>query len=77
MGANIALLRYLYNISLDRTLHINEQAICSLYKILNDSEQFATVGVLKELINCRDGIHVIDYFNHSEITGIIDELYTN
>ena len=77
MGANIALLRYLYNISFDRKLHINEQAICSLYKIHNDSEQFATVGVLRELINCRDGINVIDYFNHDEITGIIDELCTN
>ena len=77
MGANIALLRYLYNISFDRKLHINEQAICSLYKIHNDSEQFATVGVLRELIICRDGINVIDYFNHDEITGIIDELCTN
>ena len=77
VGANIALLRYLYNISFDRKLHINGQAICSLYKIHNDSEQFATVGVLRELINCRDGINVIDYFNHDEITGIIDELCTN
>ena len=77
MGANIALLRYFYNISFDRKLHINEQAICSLYKIHNDSEPFATVGVLRELINCRDGINGIDYFNHDEITGIIDELCTN
>ena len=73
----LSLLRYLYNISFDRKLHINELAICSLYKIHNDSEQFATVGVLRELINCRDGISVIDYFSHDEITGIIDELCSN
>ena len=50
MGANIALLRYLYNISFDRKLHINEQAICSLYKFHNDSEQCATVGVLSSTV---------------------------
>ena len=75
--ANIALLRYLYDVSFDRKLHVNEQAIYNLYKIHSDSEQFATVGVLRDLINCRDGINVIDYFNHDEITGIIDELCTN
>ena len=46
-------------------------------RFITISEQFATVGVLRELINCRDGINVIDYFNHDEITGIIDELCTN
>ena len=76
MGANIALLRYLYYVSFDRK-HVNEQAICNLYKIHSDREQFATVGVLRDLINCRDGINGIDYFNHDEITGIIDELCTN
>ena len=77
MGANIPLLRYLDDVSFDRKLHVNEQAICNLYKIHSDSEQFATVGVLRDLINCRDGINVIDYVNHDEITGIIDELCTN
>ena len=48
-----------------------------MYKIHNDSEQCATVGVLRELINCRYGINVIGYFNHDEKTGIIDELCTN
>ena len=77
MGANIALLRYLYYVSFDRKLHVNEQSICNLYKIHSDSEKYATVGVLGDLINCRDGIHVIDYYNYDDITGIIDELCTN
>ena len=77
MYANIAILRYLYDASFDRKMHVNEQAICNLYMIHSDSEQFATVGVQRDLINCRDGINVIDYFNHDEITGIIDELCTN
>ena len=58
MGANIALLRYLYDNNnntvyllhaispFDRKRHVNEQAICNLYKIHSDSEQFAIVGVL-------------------------------
>ena len=77
MGANIALLRYLYDVSFDRKLHVNEQSICNFYKIHSDSEKYATVGVLRDLINCRDGIHVIDYYNYDDITGIIDELCTN
>ena len=77
MGANIALLRYLYDVSFDRMLHVNEQSICNLYKIHGDSEQYATVGVLGDLINCRDSINVIDYYNYDDITGIIDELCTN
>ena len=59
---------------LNRKLHVSEQAICNLYNIHSDSEQYATVGVLRDLINCRDGIYVIDYFNHDDITGIIDVL---
>ena len=77
MGANIALLRYLYDVSFDRKLLVNEQSICNFYKIHSDSERYATVGVLRDLINCRDGIHVIDYYNYDDITGIIDELCTN
>ncbi len=77
MGANIALLRYLYDVSFDRKLHVNEQYICNVYKMPSDSEQYATVGVLRDLINCRDGINVIDYYNYVDITGIIDELCTN
>ena len=42
-----------------------------------DSEQYATVGVLRDLIKCRDGINVIDYYNYDDTTGIIDELCTN
>ena len=36
-------------------------SICKLYKLHSDSEQCATVGVLRELLNCRDGINVIEY----------------
>ena len=42
----------------------------------NDNQQYATVGVLKALINCRDGIHDIHYFNYDDISVIIDELCT-
>ena len=65
MGANIALFRYLYDVSFDR----NEQYICNLYQIHSDSEQYATIGVLRDLINCRDGINVIDYYNYGDITA--------
>ena len=47
MGANIALLRYLYDVYFDRKLHVNEQSICKLYKLYSDSEQYAIVGVLR------------------------------
>ena len=68
MGANIALLLYLYDVSFDRKLHVNEQSICNLYKIhISDSEQYATVSVLRDLINCRDGVNVIDYYNYDDI----------
>ena len=79
MGANIALLRYLYDVSFsfDMKLHVNGQSICNLYKIHSDSEQYATVGVLRDLLNCRDWINVIDYYYYDDITGIIDELCTN
>ena len=43
-------------------LHVNEQSICNLYKLHNYNEQYATVGVLRDLINCRDGTHDIHYF---------------
>ena len=59
-------------------LDVNEQSICNLYKLHNDNEQYAIVGVLRELINCRDGINGIHYFNYDDIiTVIIDELCTN
>ena len=77
MGANIALLRHLYYVSNDTNLHVNEQTICNLYKSHNDNEQYATVGVLRDLINCRDGLYDIHYFNYDDITAIIDELCTN
>ena len=77
MGANIAFLPYLYDVSFDRNLHVNELSICNLYKIHSDSEQYGTVGVLRDLINCRDGINVIDCYNYDDITGIIDEHCTN
>ena len=47
MGANIALLRYLYDVYFDRNLHVNEQSICKLYKLYSDSEPYAIVGVLR------------------------------
>ena len=59
MGANIALLHYYYDVSFDRKMHVNEQSNCKLYKLQSDSEQCATVGVLRELLNCKDGINVI------------------
>ena len=31
MGANIASLRYFYDVSFDRKLHVNEQSICKVY----------------------------------------------
>ena len=72
-----SLLRYLYDVSFDMKLHVNEQSICNLYKSHNDNEQYATFGVLIDLINCRDGINDIHYFNHDDITVIIGELCTN
>ena len=76
MGANIALLRHLYDVSIVTKLHDNEQTICNFYKF-NDDEQYATFGVLRDLINCRDGLYDIHYFNYDDITAIIDELCTN
>ena len=58
MGANIALLRHLYDVSIDTKLHVNEQTICNVYKF-NYNEQYATVSVLRDLINCRDGLYDI------------------
>ena len=77
LGANIALLRHLYDVSIDTKLHVNEQTICNLYTLHNDNEQYATVGVLRDLVNCRDGLYDIHYFNYDDITAIIDELCTN
>ena len=48
MGANIVLFQYFYDVSFDRKLHVNEQSICKLYKIHSDSEQYVTVGVLRD-----------------------------
>ena len=42
-----------------------------------DNEQYATVGVLRDLINCLDGLYDIYYLNYDDITVIIDELCTN
>ena len=74
MGANIALLRNLYDVYFDWKLRINEQSICKMYKLPNESEQDTTVGVMRDLLNCRDGIYDIAYFNYDDITVIIDEL---
>ena len=68
MGANIALLRHLYDVSIDTKLHVNEQTICNFHKF-NDNEQYATVGVLRDLINSfrtescsqRLGLHTVAY----------------
>ena len=48
------LLRYFYDVYFDRTLRINDQSICKVYKVPNESEQDATVGVMRDLLNCRD-----------------------
>ena len=48
-----------------------------MYKLHNDNEQYATVSVLRDLIDCRDGINDIHYFNYDDITVIINELCTN
>ena len=77
MGANIAVLRYFYYVSFDRKLRINEQSISKVYKSPNESEQDATVGVMRDLLNCRDDIYDIDYLNCDDITVIIDELCTH
>ena len=55
MCANVALLRHFYDVSFDRKLRINEQSICKVCKLPNESEQDA-VGVMRDLLNCRDGI---------------------
>ena len=39
MGANIALLRYFYDVSFDRKLRINEQSIYKVCKLHSESEQ--------------------------------------
>ena len=64
MGANIAILRYLYDVSFGMKLHVNEQSVCNLNKFHNDNEQHATFGVLRDLISCRDGIDDIHCFNY-------------
>ena len=53
---------------IDRKLHINDPSIYEEYKLHRDSEQCATVGVLRELLNCRDSINIIGYFNYDEVT---------
>ena len=55
-------------------LHINEQSVFKLYKLHSDS---ATVGVLRELLNCRDDINTVKYFNYDEVPLIIEELCTH
>ena len=45
-----------------------EQAICKLYKLHSDSEQYATAGVLRDVLNCRDDINDIDYFTFFLLT---------
>ena len=77
MGANIALLHHLYDVSIDTKLHVNEQTICNLYKLKNENEQYATVGVMRYLINCRYGLYDIHYLNYDDIAAIINELCTN
>ena len=49
MGANIALLRHLYDVSIDSKLHVNEQTICNLYKLHNDNEQYMQQSVYCEI----------------------------
>ena len=59
-------------------LHVNAQSVCNLYKLHSDNEQYATVGVLIDVMNCRDGINDIDVLlNYYDISVIIDELCTN
>ena len=53
-------------LSFDMKLHVDEQSTCKLYKLHCDNEQYAAFGVLKDLINCRDGINDIDYFNYDD-----------
>ena len=48
-----------------------------LTKLQSDSEQCATVGVLRGLLLFSDGVDMIEYFNSDEVTLIIDELCTN
>ena len=56
-------------------LYVNEQSICNLYRLHSDNEQYATVGVLKYLINSRDGINDIDYFNYDDIIDELELIY--
>ena len=58
-------------------LTISRPYISKVYKLPNESEQDARVGVMRDLLNCRDGIYDIDYVSYDEITVIIHELCTN
>ena len=69
MGANIAVLHYYYEVSFDRRV-VYMYVVQHKLQVHSDSEQCTTVVVLRELLNCRDGI------NDIEITLIIDELCT-
>ena len=53
---------HFYDVSFDMKLRVNEQSVCNLYELHSDNEHYATVGVLIDLINCRDGINDIDFF---------------
>ena len=50
--------------------------ICTIYIGPSDIEPYETVGD-RDLINCRDVINDIDYFNNDYTTVIIDELCAN
>ena len=63
-GWNIALMHYYYDVSFDRKL----QYIRELFKLHSDSEQCATVGVLREILNPIHGMNMIEHVYHDEVT---------
>ena len=73
MGANILYV----GVSFDRKLHINEQSICGVYIYIVIVTNMQTVGTVRELFNCRDGVNMIEYLNYDEVTLIIEEVCTN
>ena len=72
-GWNIALMHYYYDFSFCWKL----QYIREVFKLHSDSEQCATVGVLREVFNCTYGVNMIEYFSHYTVTLVAKLLCTN
>ena len=58
-------------------LESEPNVVCALnsYDTFSQSEQRATVGVLRQLLNRRDGINMIKCFKYDEVTLVITPFY--